>query len=130
MFFAFKVYTLFHVKQFSNLFPPLIITHLKHVQEVYTRHDTLYLCYFIPPCKIQSWPYCWYTNTYLTHPPAPTQSMLSTNHKSTNSQGVRTKLLCFPTLNGGKGVCEGQRLMTVIVVFLLFLLFFVFFFCH
>ena len=25
--------------------------------------------------------------------------------------------LCFPTLNGGKGVCEAQRLMTVIVVF-------------
>ena len=50
---------------------------------------------------------------YLSRPPSPTRSMLFTNRKSANSQGVWT--LCFPTLIGGKGVCVGQRPMTLIV---------------
>ena len=39
---------------------------------------------------LQSLPYCWHTNTYLSRPPVPTHSMLSTNRKSANSQAVRT----------------------------------------
>ena len=39
---------------------------------------------------LQSLPYCWRTNTYLSRPPVPTHSMLFTNRKSANSQGVWT----------------------------------------
>ena len=54
---------------------------------------------------------------YLSRPPAPTRSMLLTNRKSARSSDK----LCFPTLNGGKGVCVGQRLKTVIVAPYLYL---------
>ena len=50
---------------------------------------------------------------YLSRPPAPTRSMLFTNRKSALARS--SDKLCFPTLNGGKGVCVCQRLMTLIV---------------
>ena len=68
VFCVFKVYTLFMLNSQSNLFPPLIITKLKHDQEVSTWHEKLYLCYLIPACKIQSLPYCWHTNILLESP--------------------------------------------------------------
>ena len=49
---------------------------------------------------------------YLSRPPAPTRSMLFTNRKSALARS--SDKLCFPTLNGGKGVCVCQRLMTLI----------------
>ena len=62
---------------------------------------------------LQSLPYCWHTNTYLSRPPVPTHSMLFTNRKSANSQGVWTNC-AFQHWMGERG-CVGQRLMTVIV---------------
>ena len=81
---VFKVYTLFQMKRLIKF-----ISFSNHYT-LKTWPRGLYLCYLIPPCKIQSLPYCWHTNTYLSHPPAPTHSMLSTNRKSVNSQAVRT----------------------------------------
>ena len=40
---------------------------------------------------------------YSSRPPTPTCSMLLTNHKSVLAR--TSDKLCFPTLNGGKGVC-------------------------
>ena len=51
---------------------------------------------------------------YLSRPPAPTRSMLFTNRKSALARS--SDKLCFPTLNGGKGVCVCQRLMTLIAI--------------
>ena len=73
-------------------------------------------CYFSVRKLIYIYNHCHIVGTrtpYLSRPPAPTHSMLLTNRKRANLQGVRTNC-AFQHWMGERG-CVGQRLVTVIV---------------